>query len=138
MRKIAIVVFSLFSALNVQAQTTSGKVTYKETIKLDINFEGDMAQFAAMLPKEQVFNKTLYFTPEASLYQFDKAPENQEVDHTEGNATIKIKMDRPDEKIYMDIKAKKKIVMSPIGEAFIKLPPIVAMLRMGVEETSFK
>ena len=109
MRKIAIAAFALVTAGSAQAQVTSGKVTYKETIKLDIALEGDMAQFAAMLPKEQVFNKTLYFSPDASLYEFDKAPEKQELDHTEGNATIKIKMDRPDEKTYLDIKAKKKI-----------------------------
>lgn len=109
MRKIAIIALSLFTAAAAQAQTTSGKVSYKETIKLDIALDGEMAQFAAMLPKEQAFNKTLYFSPDASLYQFDKAPENQELDHTEGNATIKIKMDRPEEKTYTDIKGKKKI-----------------------------
>ena len=33
--------------------------------------------------------------------------------------------------------AKKKIVKSPIGEALIKFPAIVAILRIGVEETNF-
>src|SRR3990170_238081 len=32
--------------------------------------------------------------------------------------------------------AKKKIVKSPIGEALTKFPPMVAILRIGVEETS--
>ena len=32
--------------------------------------------------------------------------------------------------------AKKKMVKSPIGEALIKFPPMVAMFRIGVEEIS--
>ena len=38
--------------------------------------------------------------------------------------------------IKIAAKAKKKMVKSPMGEALIKLPAMVAMLRMGVEETS--
>ena len=32
--------------------------------------------------------------------------------------------------------ARKKTVKSPMGEALMKLPPMVAMLRMGVDEIS--
>ncbi len=32
--------------------------------------------------------------------------------------------------------AKKKMLMSPMGEAFMRLPAKVAILRMGVEEMS--
>ena len=32
---------------------------------------------------------------------------------------------------------RKKIVKSPIGEALIKFPAMVAMFRIGVDETNF-
>jgi len=35
-------------------------------------------------------------------------------------------------------RARKNAVKSPIGEAFTKLPPNVAILRMGEDATNFK
>jgi GLPGLI family protein len=99
---IAAVAFSLASF----AQTNSGKVTYKETINLaaamqHVELEGEMAaQLADLLPKEQVIQKELYFSPDASLYA--DAPRKEEK-YKENNG-IHIDMRMPEEKAYRDIK----------------------------------
>src|SRR5690606_27328828 len=113
MRKIAMALLSLLTVATAQAQTKSGKVNYKETIKLgnlaDMLGE-EMAQFAALLPKEQNFDKTLYFSPEAALYKMnEEEAKQQSMEHSEGGNTMKINFDNPDEQTYHDIKANKTI-----------------------------
>ena len=39
----------------------SGKITYEEKAKIEIKLEGDAAQFADQMPKEQVSSKVLFF-----------------------------------------------------------------------------
>lgn len=86
------------------AQNNSGTITYKETIKLDIPLEGDMAQFAAMLPKEQSFNKILHYTPEASLFVSDKKADEAAAKPGDNSIAAMITANMPEEKAYHDIK----------------------------------
>jgi GLPGLI family protein len=111
MKKTILTIIGTLAMMPVFAQTTTGKVSYKETIKLDINIDKEMEQFAAMLPKEQTFKKVLYFTPDASLYENDKAATQPQSDfsHAEGRAEVQIKIHRPEEKTYCDLKEKKKL-----------------------------
>ncbi|RYD57837.1 MAG: GLPGLI family protein [Sphingobacteriales bacterium] len=104
MKKLIIATIVLCSAFAAKAQVTSGTVSYKETIKLDIALEGEMAQFAEMLPKEHSFKKIMYFSPEASLYVVDKKATEDKV-KTEGNGiAAMISANVPEEKYYRDLK----------------------------------
>jgi GLPGLI family protein len=109
MKKIILTLFTFACVLPVFAQVTSGKVTYKETIKIGLALEEheEAAQFAAMLPKEQSFQKILTFTPEASLYQPDAKPADKPADQNPMSVIINMAM--PQEKTYHDIKAGKTI-----------------------------
>lgn len=101
MKKLIIALTTLFISFSASAQTTTGMVSYKETIKLDIRLEGDMAQFADMLPKEQSFDKLLHFSPEASLY---KAAPKKEAPTPGGIRRIMIDGNGSDEIVYRDLK----------------------------------
>ena len=106
---IATVLCSLIFLIG-QGQNNEGVVSYKETIQMDIKLEGDAAQFASMIPKEQVVEKTLHFSPEASMYTTPKKTENEDpVQTEEGGAMVMVKMIQPDDKFYADLKNKKTI-----------------------------
>lgn len=94
------------------AQTASGTIAYTETIKLNLNLEdGPAAQFKDLIPKEQSFDKVLYFTPETSLYATNKKPAKagEEVSSEADGIRMAIKMAMPDEKIFTDIKGQKMV-----------------------------
>ncbi len=89
-----------------QAQNT-GTVIYEELIKLDIELDGDMAQFAAMLPKEQKGEKLLRFSSEASLYKNKEMTEEEQANSNVNGMNVQIKVNRADEVIYKDLKEGK-------------------------------
>jgi GLPGLI family protein len=109
MKKLIIATVVLCSSLAAKAQITSGTVSYKEIVKLDVALEREgMEQFAELLPKEHSFNKTLYFTPEASLYITDKKVEDKKV--SDGNGiTRMISANMPEEKYYRDLKTNTAV-----------------------------
>ncbi len=113
MKRIAIALIALFSVARCYGQHTSGKVVYKETVKISLALEGtdlgeQASQFADMLPKEQSFTKELYFTDAASIYRaVEKKPDEEK--YSQGGATIKINMDVPQDVIYRDLKNKKLV-----------------------------
>lgn len=110
MKKLIIATIALCSSAFAHAQTNSGTVSYKETIKLDLALEGDMAQFAEMLPKEHSFKKVMYFNPEASLYIVDKKATDNKA-KTEGNSiAAMISANVPEEKYYRDLKGNTSVV----------------------------
>lgn len=111
MKKLALAIATLMIAPMCMAQTNTGKVTYKETVDLaaamqQVEMEGPMAaQIADLLPKEQIIQKELYFSPEASLYA--DAPKKEEK-YKSGNG-INIDMFMPEEKTYTDLKAGQSL-----------------------------
>ncbi|MBE0647114.1 MAG: GLPGLI family protein [Bacteroidales bacterium] len=101
---------SLIFITGTAQQTTSGKVTYEETAKMEIKLEGESSQFADMLPKERKSQQVLYFTPDASLYKLNDGKQEDETVTTEAEgAMIMVKMIQPDNKFYADLINKKTI-----------------------------
>lgn len=108
MKKTVITLAAALVSITSIGQNISGSINYKETVKLDIQLEGDMAQFAAMLPKEQSFDKVLYFSPEASIYK--TAPKKDEAPHAPGQIRrIVVNDNGSDAIVYRDLKENKVV-----------------------------
>jgi GLPGLI family protein len=82
----------------------TGGVIYEQKVKLNIKLEGDAAPMAHALPTERKSQKVLHFTEEAALYENHQEAEQNEVMHSEGQATVMIRMVEPDHKIFLDLK----------------------------------
>jgi len=50
------------------SELIAGRVTYEEKVKLEIKLEGDVAQYASMLPKERKTEKVLSFNSSSTLF----------------------------------------------------------------------
>lgn len=102
------------ATLKSQNQTgksiTSGKITFQEKVKLEIRLEGDAAQFADQLPKEQINTRLLFFDQENSLYMADagKNDEEENITQQSGGMNIKMVTAGASDKIYCDFKDKMK------------------------------
>ena len=109
MKKVLLAFFCLPILLN--AQNTEGKVYYKETIQLNINVVGMDEEMMKMMPKSQSSNQILYFNENESIY---KATDDQEETgfqsgSEEEGAIIQVKIARPDDQFYKNLKEQKKI-----------------------------
>ncbi|MEZ5070613.1 MAG: GLPGLI family protein [Bacteroidales bacterium] len=84
----------------------TGSVIYRQTDKLDIQFEGDGGALGASLPKERTSEKILHFSPEASLYEGrqtgDEGP-------ALGSAQVMIHIEEPEHRIYTDLQTGDRI-----------------------------
>src|ERR1035437_6054997 len=110
MKKTTLTLLSLAAVLACYAQTT-GKITYNEKVKLQIKLDGDANQgMMSNLPKERNSVCNLFFTADAAIYQKDTTKNHdQNIEHTtEGGGQVMIKMQEPDDKVYLDLKEKKK------------------------------
>jgi GLPGLI family protein len=109
MRTLIMICSSLVLAMSAKAQ--SGTVVYNETRKLEIHLEGgDASEMANLLPKERKSIHTLYYTPDASLYTNSKQTDDQDVaEDNEGGKKVVIKMNEPQDQVFMDFKNKKKV-----------------------------
>ena len=110
---LALIVFS-FAVCGQDKNTegiTSGKITYEETVKLQIKLEGDAQQMEGMLPKERKSEKILTFTEEATLFEDgSNNVEDEMVTHDDGEGGVRIKMIVSGEnKTFTDLKDKKVI-----------------------------
>jgi GLPGLI family protein len=99
---------------NVVAQESaatkhSGEIIYEQKIKLDIQLEGDAAQFMAALPKERKSKKLLLFNHEASLYQNSKEVDDEAAMQMSDGGAVQIKMSEPDDKVFCELKTGKQI-----------------------------
>ncbi|MCB0697558.1 MAG: GLPGLI family protein [Chitinophagaceae bacterium] len=98
-----ILLFTVLLAATAQAQQ-SGTITYEERIELNIELEGEMAQFAAMLPKERKHDKLLYFTKSASLYKNGEQPKEDNASMNNNGMQINFNVTEPDNMLYKDLK----------------------------------
>jgi GLPGLI family protein len=108
MKRTAFTIALLTICLSSIAQS-SGTIFYTETMKMNLREEENAENdpIMAMIPKERKMEKVLYFTQEASLYINKKGNEKEtEKEYEEGNRTVIVKMDVPDEKFYLDIPAQ--------------------------------
>lgn len=107
MKQIILVITAFAWTMHTQAQDNSGTITYNELIELNVQLDGEMAAFAAMIPKEQRSQKLLCYTPGATLYKNKKKTEESSHNMDNDGAQVMIKMDMPDEIIYKDLQAGK-------------------------------
>jgi len=106
-----------------------GTVTYKETVKLDIELPEDseisQEQLEAMMPDEQVAQKVLYFNESASLYTDPPAADNDNGEFTlntgdGGQFRIKTVSASGNNKVYHDIKKNSFIDQRDfLGKTFL-------------------
>lgn len=117
MKTILITLVSIIMWAGMMAQDEqkspilSGKVIYKDVQKMDIQLEGDAAEFAHMLPKERSSMKSLTFNKKASLYENFKGEESEggtHMDESEG-MMVQVQMVEPENKTYVDFNARKAI-----------------------------
>lgn len=112
MKKSFVFLITLLLSLQLMSQNSAreGKVIYNEVMKLNINLEGDAAQFANAMPKERKSKKELIFNDEASIYKnFKGGDEAEDVAMEHGGTMVQIKMTEPDNQFFAD-HAKKKTV----------------------------
>ena len=100
---------SLALVINATAQTT-GKITYEEKIKLNIQIDDTDSnnEMLKNLPKEKTSKKELVFNSDAALYKKNpKEKQNNGLESEHGEGKIVIKMDEPDDCSYADLKDRK-------------------------------
>jgi GLPGLI family protein len=117
MKKTCILFFAVILPLAVRSQDhlsqsiTSGKISFLEKTKLEIKLEGDAAQFADQIPKEQMADKILYFNTDYSLYTTGaKKAADEDINMNQHEGGIQIRMFNGGDKdiIFCDIKDGKK------------------------------
>ena len=83
-------------------QTVSGKIIYKETIKLNIDVGADRPEMAKMFPTSQSVDKVLYFNANESLFKNNEQPKDLDVKHEEEGSNFQIVMKMPESTIYIN------------------------------------
>ena len=118
--------FIIFLALSLLVlplfAQTEGKISYKETIKLDIQFEGMDESMKSMIPESQSVDKELLFTKSESLYQNKKGEELEGLDlkSDDGSVHIKIVTDDTEEILYKSFAQKEKVHQrGMMGKSFL-------------------
>ena len=101
-------------------QTVSGKIIYKETIKLNIDIGDDRPEMAKMFPSSQSVDKVLYFNTNESLFKNNEQPKDLDVKHEEEGSTFQIVMKMPESIIYVN-KAENVYLQSQdlMGKVFL-------------------
>ncbi|MFN8239448.1 MAG: GLPGLI family protein [Bacteroidales bacterium] len=108
-----------------KATLYSGKITYIECTKLDIKLEGDAAQFAANLPKEQKTEKVLLFSNDATMFQEGSNVE-EEMEMTQGEGVHIRMVPGGNNKLYTDLKNKTTLDQRDfMNRMFIVERPII-------------
>lgn len=104
--KQLILSLSLLGVLQVSAQSEKGTIIYEEVFHLNIELDGEMEAFAAMMPKEKKNKKVLYYTNNATLYEPVKSEPKETHTNTNG-VNMVIEMNEPEHIIYKDLAANK-------------------------------
>jgi len=86
----------------------SGEVVYQEMVKMDIQLEGIDPQIAEQIPRERKSEKVLRFTEEEAMFENHETEDPADSMPMEGSG-IMIRVQQPDNKLYMDLKNKKAI-----------------------------
>ncbi|MBK9270933.1 MAG: GLPGLI family protein [Saprospiraceae bacterium] len=99
---VTILAFAAITIPNFSQNIHSGKIIFKETIKLNFDLGDDNPQMAKMMPASQSVDKVLYFTKDESLYKNHENPKDLELKHEEGGGTFEIVMKIPESIIYIN------------------------------------
>ena len=117
----------IFLTFSLIAQT-EGKISYAQTVKLDIQIEGLDEAMLEMIPKSQTINKELLFKKDISVFQNQSGESAEDIDLSsdDGSFQIKIMTDDTEDILYKSMKDKSQIHQKGImGKSFIveeKLP----------------
>jgi GLPGLI family protein len=88
----------------------SGNIQFEEVRKIEIKLEGEMAQMMKDMPKEQRSEKTLYFSPEATLYQKSETKEAETSKSFAGHeGAVVFSMSSGDNKVFVDLTENKMV-----------------------------
>lgn len=119
---------ALCLATPLMAQQTTGKVIYDQIVSTEFDENSLPEGIAAMIPKEQKFEKVLYFSPEATLYENSNKDNSQgKQEYKENNMEIRIERNMPDEKIYTDLKKQSRTEQRDLmGRTFLVSDKIAA------------
>jgi len=115
MKKSIVIILAFLTGSLLMAQEgnngflLAGSVIYQQTVKLDIQLEGDAAQFAHALPKERKSEKILHFTEESALFENHHVEDVEEAMDMHGEGSMMIKMIEPDNKLFTDLENKLQI-----------------------------
>jgi GLPGLI family protein len=103
---IAIVIFVNY----VNGESNSGKITYEQKSKMNIDIDEEHQELLKDLPKEHISMKELLFDSTASIYKsITSQNHDEEIGSESDKGHMVIKMAEPDDKIYCDLLRKKRI-----------------------------
>ncbi|MBK8491321.1 MAG: GLPGLI family protein [Saprospirales bacterium] len=96
------------------AQNKEGRIVFQESIKLDIQLPEGHEEMAMNLPTSQSFDMALRFNEAASLYENHETEGNPDAGNaewtgSEGGATIKMIIQRPENILYKNLQEKRKV-----------------------------
>lgn len=115
MKKSLVILVSIFVGSILTAQEgnngflLSGSVIYDQIVQLNIQLEGDAAQYADLLPKERKSEKILHFSEEAALFENHHTDNPEEALDAHQEGSVMIKMAEPDNKTFTDLKEGEQI-----------------------------
>ena len=121
MKKL-ILCFVLISLLTQGHSQNEGKIVYKETIKLDIQFEGMDESMKSMIPETQSLERELLFNKSETLFQNKKGEELEGLDlqSDDGSFHIKIVADDTEDILYKSFASNEKVHQrGMMGKSFV-------------------
>ena len=99
-------IFSILFLQGTLKAQVQGTITYEETIKLDIELPPEMASMADQFPSVEQNDMNLYFSDSQSLYMSAPSDGEDDEEHEHFSSgdgmTVRFKMDRPENKNFID------------------------------------
>ncbi len=121
--KYLFLILTVAASINISSAQKEGKISYTETVKLDIQFEGMDESMKSMIPQSQSLQKELLFKNNTSLYQTKKGEslDDLNIESDDGAFQIKIMMDDDVEDILYKNLSNKTIThqRGMMGKAFL-------------------
>lgn len=132
MKKLLSLPLLLLIACSGKAQQQSGTITYERKLsfsKEELKNSNLPEGFAEMIMEGKKTQKLLYFTSDASLFENNTEVSDKDNEYTDGNMMIRASGWEPDEKVFVDLKNKKKTEQKDLmGKQFlIKDEPLKAV-----------
>ena len=121
MNKLLVLALALIFSFQLPAQT-EGKIIFKETIKLDFEFEGMDESMKSMMPESQSVDRELLFNQDESIWQNKKGESLEGVDlkSDDGSFHIKIMMEDTEEIYYKSFASNTKYHQRGLmGKSFV-------------------
>jgi GLPGLI family protein len=106
MKFLFVSLIQFYVLLTIAQPITSGKIVYKETIKLSIDLGEGNEEMAKLIPNSQSHDKVLYFNTNETLYKnYDKA-QDLEINKEEDGNSFQLVMKVPESELYINAAAE--------------------------------